>query len=91
MSSDNTGARFRHRAHRLTSTPSHKFPIGVRVIQRFGARFGAPTGMDSFHVTRHLPDDGAGLQYRMKRDRDGQERVAVESSLERVSRDDDLI
>jgi hypothetical protein len=87
MPSDNeTGARLRHRVHRLTSTPSHKFPIGVRVIQRFGA----PTGLDSFRVTRHLPDDGAGLQYRMKRDRDGQERVAVESALERVARDEDL-
>lgn len=88
MSNDNENdARARHRAHRIISSPSHKFPIGVRVIQRFGA----PINMDSFQVTRHLPDDGAGLQYRMKRDRDGQERVAIESSLELVRREDNLI
>ncbi|WP_246657146.1 hypothetical protein [Methylocystis sp. B8] len=44
--------------------------------------------MGSFHITRHLPDDGAGLQYRVKRESDGQERVAIESSLELVRRDD---
>lgn len=88
MSNDNeNGVRARHQAHRIISGPSHKFPIGVRVIQRFGA----PTGMGSFHVTRHLPDDGAGLQYRMKRESDGQERVAIESSLELVRRDDQLM
>lgn len=85
MTNDNkTSLRFRRPAQRLTVVPSHKFPIGVRVVQKFGAA----TGTDSFHVTRHLPDAGAGLQYRMKRDRDGQERVAVESALERVAGND---
>jgi hypothetical protein len=85
MTNDNeTVRRFRRPAQRLTVTPSHKFPVGVRVIQKSGA----PTDSDSFHVTRHLPDAGAGLQYRMKRDRDGQERVVVESALELVVGDD---
>ena len=68
----------------LPPLPSHKFAIGVRVIQKFGAA----TGTDSFSISRHLPDAGAGLQYRMKRERDGQERVAVESALELVARED---
>ncbi|MBI1981066.1 MAG: hypothetical protein HYS63_05865 [Methylocystis sp.] len=85
MTNDNeTSRRFRRPAQRLAVVPSHKFPIGVRVTQKSGA----PTDADSFHVTRHLPDAGAGLQYRMKRDRDGQERVAVESALELVAGDD---
>ena len=85
MTNDNeTSRRFRRPPQRLTTVPSHKFPIGGRVIQKSGA----PTDADSFHVTRHLPDAGAGLQYRMKRDRDGQERVAVESALELVAGDD---
>ncbi|TLG73704.1 hypothetical protein [Methylocystis sp. B8] len=87
MSNDNEGGvPARRHAHRIIPSPSHKFPIGVRVIQKFGA----PKGTDSFHVTHHLPDSGAGLQYRMKRDRDGQERVSIESSLELVSLDHDL-
>jgi hypothetical protein len=36
----------------------------------------------SFRVTRHLPDGGAGLQYRIKGERDGIERVVTESSIE---------
>lgn len=84
MTNDNdTGRRYRRPPQRLTAVPSHKFPIGVRVVQKFGAA----TGTDSFCVTRHLPDAGAGLQYRLKRDRDGQERVAVESALELVTRE----
>jgi hypothetical protein len=85
MTNDNdTLRRYRRPARRITVAPSHKFAIGVRVIQKFGAA----TGTDSFSVTRHLPDAGAGLQYRMKRERDGQERVAVESALELVTRED---
>ncbi|HEY8125884.1 MAG TPA: hypothetical protein VIF88_10740 [Methylocystis sp.] len=85
MTNDNdTMRRFRRPAQRMTAVPSHKFAIGVRVIQKFGAA----TGTDSFSVTRHLPDAGAGLQYRMKRERDGQERVAVESALELVGREE---
>jgi hypothetical protein len=36
----------------------------------------------SFLVTRLLPDGGAGLQYRIKGERDGIERVVTESSIE---------
>jgi hypothetical protein len=80
MTNDNDARRrFRQRTLPL----SHKFPIGARVIQKFGAH----TVLDSFRVTGHLPDGGSGLQYRIKRDRDGQERVATESALARVAQD----
>jgi hypothetical protein len=36
----------------------------------------------SFRVTRLLPDGGAGLQYRIKGERDGIERVVTESFIE---------
>jgi hypothetical protein len=54
--------------------------VGVHVAHKVGAA--AERGM--FRVTRLLPDGGQGLQYRIKADRDGQERVVIESSLERV-------
>ncbi|MEF3365332.1 hypothetical protein V3H18_02160 [Methylocystis sp. 9N] len=47
--------------------------------------------MDLFRVTGHLPDGGSGLQYRIKRDRDGQERVAGESTLARAAQDDQFL
>lgn len=85
MTNDNEmSRRFRRPAQRLVAIAPHKFPVGASVIQRFGA----PTSGDRFSVTRHLPDAGAGPQYRMKRDRDGQERVAVESALELVAQND---
>jgi hypothetical protein len=85
MTNDNSASRSPRRpAQRISATRAHKFAIGVRVTQKFGAG----TGSDSFSVTRHLPDGGAGLQYRMKRDRDGRERVAVESALELVAQED---
>ncbi len=56
MTNDNDTIRsFRRPAQRLTASPSHKFAIGVRVIQNSGPR------RDGF-VQRyaHLPDAGAG-------------------------------
>jgi hypothetical protein len=78
---DYINARERYRTVRPTATATHKFDIGVHVAHKVG--FAAERGM--FRVTRQLPDGGQGLQYRIRSDRDGQERVVVEASLERVS------
>lgn len=63
---------------RATATPTHKFRVGAHVLHRTGVR----SENASFRVTRQLPDGGAGLQYRIKGERDGLERVVTESSLE---------
>lgn len=72
--------RERYRTARARTVATHKFAVGARVVQKIGAR----SERLSFRVTRLLPDGGEGLQYRIKSDRDGQERVATESSLERM-------
>ena len=77
---DYINARERYRTARTTSNATHRFAVGVHVAHKVGAA--AERGM--FRVTRLLPDGGQGLQYRIKADRDGQERVVIESSLERV-------
>jgi hypothetical protein len=57
----------------------HKYALGAFVLHRTGAR----SEKASFRVTRQLPDGGVGLQYRIKGERDGIERVVSESELER--------
>lgn len=74
-------SRERYRNARARSPETHKFALGARVAHRVGVR----SEKDVFRVTRQLPNGGAGLQYRIKADRDGQERVVVESALENVS------
>jgi hypothetical protein len=69
----------RRRSARSRIPAAHKFAVGVRVVHSVGVR----SERMSFRVTRQLPDGGAGLQYRIKSDGDGHERVAIESSLER--------
>jgi hypothetical protein len=64
--------------HRI-KTAAHKFDVGAHVLHKVGAR----SERASFRVTRQLPDGGGGLQYRIKGERDGVERVVTESSLER--------
>jgi len=73
--------RERYRNARPRTTATHKFPVGAHVVHRLGVR----SEKDSYKVTRHLPDGGQGLQYRIRADRDGQERVVVESALERAT------
>jgi hypothetical protein len=74
----NTSAISRNLRLRATAAPAHKFGVGAHVLHSAGAR----TERTSFRVTRQLPDGGAGLQYRIKGERDGLERVVTESSLE---------
>ena len=64
---------------RGTVARSHRYDVGVHVAYRDGP------GSGLYRVTRLLPDGGQGLQYRIRSDRDGQERVVVESTLERAS------
>lgn len=72
-------ARNRFRSARIAVAPTHKFAIGALVLHKVGAQ----TESGSFKVTRHLPDGGQGLQYRIRSERDGHERVAIESAIER--------
>jgi hypothetical protein len=53
-------------------TATHKFPIGAYVLHQVGVL----SRKETFRVTRLLPDDGAGFQYRIKGERKGFERVA---------------
>lgn len=65
-------------------TPAHKFAVGATVFHTIGHR----RERLSFQITRLLPDGGGGLQYRLRCDNDGHERVAVETSLERRDPED---
>ncbi|MCX7899132.1 MAG: hypothetical protein N2444_03450 [Methylocystis sp.] len=58
----------------------HKHAAGSRVLHEVGHR----SEKLSFRVMKHLPDGGFGLQYRIRDDHDGQERVAIEKALERL-------
>jgi hypothetical protein len=57
----------------------HKFSTGT-----FVTLLGKPANL--FKVTRLLPDGGAGLQYRIKSEREDYERVAAESQLAAAQR-----
>jgi len=59
---------------------THKFPVGASVLHGVGGR----TEKTPFKITRQMPDGGDGFQYRIKSDRDGQERIVTEATLERV-------
>ena len=71
-------ARERHRGAKAMAAPTHKFEVGLVVSFRGGSASGL------YRVTRRLPDGGQGLQYRIRSERDGQERVAIESALQRA-------
>jgi hypothetical protein len=59
---------------------THKFPVGASVLHGVGGR----SEKTPFKITRQMPDGGDGFQYRIKSDRDGQERIVTEATLERV-------
>lgn len=63
---------------RTREAPAHKFPLGAFVLRRINLG----SAKELFRITRLLPDDGQGFQYRIKGERDGVERVVMESSLE---------
>ena len=70
----------RHQALRNAETPTHKFPVGAYVLHQVGVR----SRKETFRVTRLLPDEGSGFQYRIKSEREGFERVVKEPSLETI-------
>jgi hypothetical protein len=68
-------------AHLRNREPAtHKFPVGAYVLHQVSVR----SSKETFRITRLLPDDGAGFQYRIKGEQDGFERVVKESSLEAI-------
>lgn len=71
-------ARGLSRTVRGAVAPAHRFGVGVYVAYRQGP------GSGLYRVTRLLPDEGQGLQYRVRSDRDGQERVVLEAALQRA-------
>ncbi len=73
------GAAGRFRAGRNFSRVTHKFAIGASVVHRMGHQ----SEKVLFRVVRQLPDGGQGLQYRLKSETDGHERVTFEATLER--------
>jgi len=76
---DIISAAGRFRAGRNFAAATHKFAIGAPVIHRLGHQ----SEKALFRVVRHLPDGGQGLQYRLKSEADGHERVTFEATLER--------
>ena len=79
--SNDIDSRDRSRTLKSVGTPTHKFELGVHVTCKPGTF--AANG--HFRVTRHLPDGGHGLQYRIRSDRDGHERVVAEAALQRAT------
>lgn len=77
----NIDPRERFRMLKAVATPTHKFDLGVHVA----CKAGPFTASGQFRVMRHLPDGGHGLQYRIRSDRDGHERVVAENALERTT------
>lgn len=78
---DFINARERFRNARTTAAATHKYVVGAHVTYKVGFA----SERTPFRVTRQLPDGGQGLQYRIKSDRDGQERVVVETAIERIA------
>jgi hypothetical protein len=70
-------------SRRFRTVATHKFAIGASVLHKIGLR----SEKALFHVVRHMPDSGGGLQYRLKSATDGHERVAPEGSLEHPAPD----
>jgi hypothetical protein len=75
--SANSNELSRHQRLRK-ATPTHKFCVGGLVLYRVGAR----SEKESYRITRLLPDSGAGLQYVIKGERGGLERVVTEEGME---------
>lgn len=78
--SNNPRKREAETAPRNDLNAGHKFTIGT-VVSLIGRAEQA-----TFKITRQLPDGGAGLQYRIKSEREDYERVATEGLLNLVHR-----
>ncbi len=78
--SNNPRKREAEKAPRNDLNAGHKFAVGT-VVSLIGRAEQA-----TFKITRQLPDGGAGLQYRIKSEREDYERVATEGLLNLVRR-----
>ncbi|MCI0600058.1 MAG: hypothetical protein L0Y50_12980 [Beijerinckiaceae bacterium] len=78
--SEDISSLARNQAHSNGVTATHRFPVGTHVFHKTGVQ----SGKERFRITRLLPDGGAGLQYRIKGETEGFERVVTESSLEEI-------
>ena len=67
-------------ARPLVPAEKHKYVLGAFVI------LVGKSDETLFKVTRLLPDGGAGLQYRIKNEQEGYERVTIERLLTAVRR-----
>jgi hypothetical protein len=76
--SQDIGARRPLRKQAVRAEQTHKYAVGLRVFYREGSVSGV------YRVTRHMPDGGKGLQYRIRSDADGHERAVIESLIERA-------
>ena len=70
----------RRQAVRNKEIVTHKFPVGAYVLHKVSAL----SRKETFRVTRLLPDNGVGFQYRIKSEQEGFERVVMESSLDAI-------
>lgn len=62
-------------ARPTAASAQHKFAINAHVL------LDGKSDDAVFQITRLLPDGGSGLQYRIKSEREGHERVVVERLL----------
>ena len=67
-------------ARPAAAAATHKFGVGAHVSLL------GKSEETLFKITRLLPDGGSGLQYRIKNEQEGYERVAVERLLTAVRR-----
>ena len=74
----------RFRGGRIIPAATHKFAVDAPVVHRIGHL----SERVLFRIVRHLPDGGQGLQYRLKSEADGHERVTFEAALEQPKPED---
>jgi hypothetical protein len=77
---DNSQIRRPNYARPVVATLKHKFALGAHVV------LDGKSDSAVFKVTRLLPDEGSGLQYRIKNEQEGHERVSVERLLKAAHR-----
>ncbi|MCW2275465.1 hypothetical protein M2321_003057 [Rhodoblastus acidophilus] len=77
---DNPQTHRRPQVRPVATAAKHKFAAGAYVI------LVGKSDDTLFKVTRLLPDGGTGLQYRIKNEQEGYERVAVERLLTAAAR-----
>jgi hypothetical protein len=65
--------------------PEPKFAVGEKVLYSPDVTQDRQSGTSFFEVVRLMPDEGAGLSYRIRSVTDGHERIAREHQLDKVT------